>query len=115
MQLSKTQASISGTIDLEATSRVYTLQTNGQIFTLTKQPHEVLVGLGVDFRRFLAKGETLFSGTCVNGTFLRVEGTTAFCAVSGGTSGATLRVTLTGQGDKGSVVEGELKVIVTEV
>lgn len=107
-------APVSG-IDYTATTRVFTQQNAGQVFTMGKQPGEVLVGIGIDFRRFLARGETLTTAACSGGTFLRVAGSAAFCVISGGANGETLRVTLTAHGDKGNVVEGELKVVVKEV
>jgi len=107
-------------LDSTAIFRVYTPATNGQVFTIGKQPRERLVGVGMNLRRFMARGETLITGGIISdiadvGKLLRIDATIVYAVIQGGANGQTARLTFTGTGNKGSIVEGELNVVIKEV
>lgn len=111
---------VAATVDATAVSRVYLKTTPDQLFTIAKQPSERKIGIGIDFRRYLASGETIRSGSIISSIsgvaeLLRVSGTVVYALLQGGADGQTARVTFTGIGSKGSVVEGDLNVIINEV
>lgn len=111
---------VAATVDTSAVSRVYLKTTPDQLFTIAKQPSERKIGIGIDFRRYLASGETINSGAITSNIagvaeLLRVSGSVVYALLQGGADGQTARVTFTGIGSKGSVVEGDLNVIINEV
>ena len=106
-------------IDRTAVSRVFTPDRVGIVFVMDKQPRERFVGVGINFKAFLATGESLTDGSVTSdvpgvGTLLRVDGPTVYAIIQGGSAGQEARLTYTGLGNKGSICEGELKVSIIE-
>lgn len=106
-------------LDSQATSRIYPIQTDGQIIQIKKQPQEKFVGVGLDFKYLFAKGENVSNAIITVGAdyciFLQGSGTKAYVALQGGSSGGTYPITVQAYGSKGSIVEGELLMVVIEV
>ena len=99
--------------------------------TLSKQPREVYVGVGIDFSARLDPSETLVSLTVGSELMTGIEGTgngivitnksvssatsIASATIGGGYDGCVYRITYTVTSAMGSVLESEIKLKVKEI
>jgi len=94
------------------------------LLPIQKQPSEVIVGVGINFKKRFARGETIIIESCqvmcddpnliITGVGA-INDTILVATIGGGIDGVTYKVTYRAAGSLGSLREGEISVVVAEV